>query len=75
MPKIMKNFVVFLEPPNQNDFDISHKAGRMYMNRFFIDEDAAFELSEVSYFKKQSGLLSSKGKGYWLSERELNIEM
>ena len=74
MPKIMKNLVVLLEPP-ENDYDISYKAGNMYMNRFCIDEDAAFELSGVIYFKKRSFSdiiypkdepfeRKSKGKGY-----------
>ena len=32
--------------------DISFKAAKMCFNRFCIDEDAAFELSGVYYFKK-----------------------
>ena len=44
------------------------KAGNMILNRFCIDEDAAFELSGVNSFKKWSrgmGFTSEeKGKEY-----------
>ena len=35
-----------------NKSNISLKGGNMCLNRFCIDEDAAFELSEVCYLKK-----------------------
>ena len=54
--------------------DISLKGGNMCMNRFCIEEDAAFELSGVHYLKKSSLDIifneefeferHSKGKGY-----------
>ena len=44
MSKIMQNLLVLMEP-----FEDAHetplKAGNMILNRFCIDEDAAFELS------------------------------
>ena len=40
--------------PSENGFDVSLKGGNMILNRFCIDEDAAFELSGVNYFKKPS---------------------
>ena len=46
MPTIMQNLVVLIEP-SDSSYDISSKAGIMCMNRFCIDEDAAFELSAV----------------------------
>ena len=40
--------------PSVNTYKTSLKAGNMMLNRFCIDEDAAFELSGVSYLKKSS---------------------
>ena len=40
--------------PSQDACDIDMKAGNMMLNRFCIDEDAAFELSGVNYLKKSS---------------------
>ena len=34
--------------------NVSSKAGNMILNRFCIDEDAAFELSGVNYLQKSS---------------------
>ena len=48
-----QNLVVFMEP-SADGFDISLKGGNMILNRFCIDEDAAFELSGVNYLKKSS---------------------
>ena len=47
----MHNLIFFIVPP-ENQADISLKAGMLYLNRFCIDEDAACELSEVYYLKK-----------------------
>ena len=46
MPKIMQNMVVLMDPP-WKEFDFSSTAGNMFLNRFCIDEDTAFELSGV----------------------------
>ena len=54
MAKIMQNLVVLMNPSDYAE-DISSKGGNMSLNRFCIDEDAAFELSEVHYYE---------GKGY-----------
>ena len=62
----MQNFVVFVEP-SENAYDVSFKDGNKYLNRFSIDEDAAFELSGVHYLKEKSYTIGdkiSKGKGY-----------
>ena len=53
MSKIMQNLVVLMEP-SEDAFGDSLKAGNMILNRFCIDEDAAFELSGVNYLKKSS---------------------
>ena len=52
MPKIKQNLVLLVEPP-EGEYDISLKAGNMYLNRFCIDEDASFELSGVYNLKKR----------------------
>ena len=52
---MMQNLVVLLEPPFKA-YDMSSKAGNICMNRFCIDEDAAFELSGVYHLKKESGI-------------------
>ena len=53
MPKVMQNLVVLMEPSEDAE-SVSSKAGTMILNRFCIDEDAAFELSGVNYLKKSS---------------------
>ena len=42
----MQNIVIFIEP-NEDAFIKSEKIANMYMNRFFIDEDARNELLEI----------------------------
>ena len=51
MSKIMQNLVVLMEP-SEHTYHTSLNGGNMIFNRFCIDEDAAFELSGVSYLKK-----------------------
>ena len=46
MAKIMQNLVVMMDP-SQDAYNLSLKGGNMILNRFCIDEDAAFELSGV----------------------------
>ena len=53
MSKTMQNLVVLMEP-SKDAWDTSLKGGKMILNRFCIDEDAAFELSGVNYLKKSS---------------------
>ena len=54
-----------MQPPGIAQ-DISMNAGNMILNRFCIDEDAAFELSGVNYLKKRdySEQRIEKGKEY-----------
>ena len=47
----MQNLVVLMEP-SEDAWDNSLKAGNMILNRFCIDESAAFELCSVVYLKK-----------------------
>ena len=49
--KIMQNLVVLIDPPVYEE-DISLKAGNICLNRFCIDEDAAFELCGVYDLKQ-----------------------
>ena len=39
---------------SENAWNTSLKGGNMILNRFCIDEDAAFEFSGVNYLKKSS---------------------
>ena len=48
--KMNRNIILFIEPPAK-PFDTPEKIGNSYINRFTIDEDAAFELSGVYYLK------------------------
>ena len=57
--------------PSEDAWKTSLKGGNMILNRFFIDEDAAFELSGVNYFKKTD--LSSQ-EAYSRSSREKGKE-
>ena len=50
MGKAMQNVVLLIDP-NECAFDISLNAGMMYLNRFCIDEDAAFESTGVYHLK------------------------
>ena len=49
----MQNLVFFVEP-SKDAWEIAWKGGNMMLNRFCIEEDAAFELSGVNYLKKSS---------------------
>ena len=53
MSKKMQNLVVFMEP-SENACFTPLKGGNMILNRFCIDEDAAFELSGVNSLEKSS---------------------
>ena len=61
----MQNLVVFIEP-SEDDSNISLKAGKLYWNRFCIDEESACELSGVYYLKSEEPLritLKQKAEG------------
>ena len=51
----MQNLVVFIEP-SEDASNISDKAGKLYFNRFCINEDAACELSGVYYLESEEPL-------------------
>ena len=53
MSEIMQNLIVLMEP-SEDGHDVSLKTGNMILNRFCIDEDAAFELSGVYYLETPS---------------------
>ena len=67
MSKNMQNLVLLMEPSTYAH-KIDLKGGNMCLNRFSIDEEAAFELSGVNYLKEKSyGIILGdelKGKGY-----------
>ena len=62
MSKIMQNLVVLMEP-SEDAYITPLKCGNMILNRFCIDEDAAFELSGVNYLKKSTTYWNDKEKG------------
>ena len=49
----MQNLIVLMEP-SKDAYDFSMRTGNMILNRFCIDEDAAFELSGVYYLETSS---------------------
>ena len=53
LSKLMQNVIV-LNEANYVAYDVSSQYGNMCLNRFCIDEDAAFELSGVNYLTKSS---------------------
>ena len=59
--------IIILKEPAIPEYDISSKAGNRLMNRFFIDEDAEFELSGVySSYKSPRSItfkMGNKTKG------------
>ena len=59
MSKNIQNLVFFMEPSG-DEHKISLKGGNMCLNRFSIDEDAAFELSGVHYLEKSSDDMTFK---------------
>ena len=63
----MQNLVLLMEP-SKYAHEIDLKCGNMCLNRFSIDEKAAFELSGIHYLKEGSNDIlfgdESKGKGY-----------
>ena len=63
MSKKMQNLVVFMEP-SENAWRTPLKGGNMILNRFCIDEDAAFELSGVNYLKKSSDEMKRESKKF-----------
>ena len=72
MQKNYQNLVVLMEPSYDAE-NTSLRGGNMCLNRFCIDEDAAFELSQVRSFEKSSknffyydkdSARESKGKGF-----------
>ena len=50
MSKIMQNLVVLMKPI-EFAYDTPLKGGKIILNRFCIDEDAAFELSGVHFLE------------------------
>ena len=69
----MQNLVLLMEP-SADAADIDLKGGNMCLNRFSIDEEAAFEISGVHYLKKATSDDNMfdddvdddpKGKGYY----------
>ena len=54
MQQNKQNIVALIDSPRKGNPHISFKAANMFLNRFCVDEDAAFELSEVLYLNAAS---------------------
>ena len=68
MSKFMQNVVLLMEPTDEA-FNVGLKAGNMYLNRFCIDEDAAFESTGVYYLEKKTSTFTvrtEKGKRIYI---------
>ena len=61
MSKKMQNLVVLIEPSDYAP-ETFLKGGNMILNKFCIDEDAAFELSGVHYLKQYKGVVRTDGE-------------
>ena len=61
----MQNLVLLMDP-SEDAADIDLKGGNMCLNRFSIDEEAAFDISGVHYLKDYLNNFKDelKGKGY-----------
>ena len=57
----MQNLIMLMEPSKDAD-NISWKGGKLFFNRFCIDEDAACELSGVYYLNESSTKLARFAK-------------
>ena len=53
MSKAMQKIVLFIEP-HDDEFSTPAKIGHLFMNRFGVDEDAAFEVINVLELGKSS---------------------
>ena len=74
MSKIMQNLVVLMEPTENAEVQ-PIKAGNMILNRFCIDEDAAFELSGVDYLNSQvSKKLTTQDSSWFSTTRGIDYE-
>ena len=52
MTKNMQKIVLFIEP-NEDAFMTPLKIGNLFLNRFAVEEDAAFEVLKIFEFKKR----------------------
>ena len=57
MSKAMQKIVLFIEP-NDEKFYTPTKIGHLFMNRFGVDEDAAFEVINILELEKTSFKMS-----------------
>ena len=60
MPKYMHQ-VIFMIEPNDDKYWTNEKIGNIFMNRFTIDEDAAFEILQIFELQKTSEYMALDG--------------
>lgn len=68
MSKVMQNIILLMDN-SEDTYNNTTKGGNMLLNRFCIDEDAAFESSVVHYLKDISNATSHPRWG-WHTGRE-----
>ena len=64
--------LVFLMEPSLDAGRTPLKAGNMCLNRFLIDEDAAFELTGVNYLEKTSRYFEKLEQEWKMKGKELS---
>ena len=60
--------------PSEDAYDVGLKAGNMCLNRFSIDEDAAFELSGIHYLEKTSSEIIYKENQFEFERNPFGFE-
>ena len=69
MSNNIKNIIVFIEPNDEPD-QPNLKASHSYLNRFTIDEDAAFELLGVYHLEKWSSDMIDQPDEFRIERKE-----
>ena len=72
--KTLQNLVVLMEPI-EDAWVTPWKGGNIILNRFCIDEDAAFELSRVNFLRKSSeDIMLMETREFQLKRKEKGME-
>ena len=69
MSKVMQKIVLFIEP-NDDAWITPLKIGNLFMNRFAVEEDAAFEVLKIFELVKTSGKMAYPGHPEYMNFEE-----
>ena len=69
MSKFMQKIVLFIEP-NDDAWITPLKIGNLFMNRFAVEEDAAFEVLKIFELVKTSGKMAYPGHPEFMNFEE-----